>query len=59
MCNNNFFVCIKKFFFLERINKIRNRKVKFGKCKNWKNVSVGKYEGRKLYGLEEYRKVQR
>ena len=55
---NNFFVCIK-ISFLERINKIRNRKVKFGKCKNWKNVRVGKYEGRKMYGLEEYRKVRK
>ena len=55
---NNFFVCIK-ISFLERINKIRNRKIKFGKCKNRKNVRVRKYEGWKMYGSEEYRKVQK
>ena len=54
MYNNNFFVRIK-IFFLERINKIRNRKIKFGKCKNW-NVRVRKYEGWKMYGSEEYGK---
>ena len=63
MYNNNFFVCIK-IYFLERINKtrnrkIRNRKIKFRKCKNQKNVRVGKHKGRKMYGLEEYRKVQK
>ena len=47
------------FCFLLKIIKIRNRKMKFGKCKDQKIVRVGKHKGQKMYGSEEYRKVQK
>ena len=33
--------------------------MKFGKFKDRKTVRVGKHEDQKMYGLEEYRKVQK
>ena len=51
--NRNYLV----FFFFLKIIRIRNGKMKFGKCKDWKIVRVGKHKGQKMYGLEEYGKV--
>ena len=51
--NRNYLV----FFFFLKIIRIRNGKMKFGKCKDWKNVRVGKHKGQKMYRLDGYRKV--
>ena len=42
-----------------KIIRIRNGKVKFGKCKDWKNVRVKKHRGQKMYRSEGYGKVQK
>ena len=57
---NKFLFVNKKlscFLFFLKILRIRNRKMKFRKCKDQKNVRVGKHKGWKMYGLEEYGKV--
>ena len=62
MYNNNYFLFVNKivlFFFFVENNKIRNGKIKFGKCKDWKIVRVRKLKGQKMYQSEEYGKVQK
>ena len=60
--NNNYFFVNNlscSFFFFFENNKIRNRKIKFGKCKDRKIVRVRKHKGWKMYRSEEYGKVQK
>ena len=59
MYNNFLFVIKIVFCFLLKIIKIRNGKMEFGKCKDWKTVRVRKHKDWKMYGLEDYRKVQK
>ena len=40
-----------------KIIRIRNRKMKFKKCKDQKNVRVGKHKGQKMYRSDGYGKV--
>ena len=47
------------FSFFLKIIRIRNGKMKFGKCKDQKIVRVGKLKGWKMYRLKEYGKVQK
>ena len=37
--------------------RIRNGKMKFEKCKDWKNVRVRKHKGQKMYRSDRYGKV--
>ena len=60
MYNNNYFLFVNKivlFFFFFENNKMRNGKIKFGKCKDQKILRVRKHKGWKMYGSEEYGKV--
>ena len=61
MYNNNFLFVNKivLFSFFLKIIRIRNGKVKFGKCKDREKCKSQKIKGWKMYRLDRYGKVQK